>query len=79
MLIYHFKDEEDHIVLFGTAGWSSYFMASFEKLDERTEKGLWSRAEKLLPDTIKTTHPDNEKISWLRIYKFNKELKHDNV
>lgn len=75
MLIYKVNNEEDHIILFGTSGWSNYFMASFKELDKKTIKALWNRAQKLLPNEIKETHPANEKVSWLRIYKFNKEFK----
>jgi hypothetical protein len=79
MLTYTPNDDQDHVILFGTAGWSSWFMASFKELDDRTRLALWSRAERLLPDNIRKTHPGNSDVSWIRIYKFTKELKHDDI
>ena len=79
MLMYVPKDDQDYIVLYGTAGWSSHFMASLENLDDRTLKALWARANKLLPNDIKKTHPGNARVSWLRIYKFTREYKDGDV
>lgn len=79
MLIYEPNDDYDHIVLFGTCGWKSWFLASFEELNQKIEKGLWDRANKLLPKDVKTTHPDNEVVSWMRVYKFTKGLKRDDI
>ena len=75
MLTYIPNDDKDYVVLFGTAGWSSWFMASCDDLKPETMKALWQRAKKLLPESVKKTHPDNENISWLRVYKFTKEMK----
>lgn len=64
---YKEEPEKDCIVTFGVSGWSSSFNASLP-LDWPIEK-LIETCDRKIPDHIRKTHPANEKLKWIKIYR----------
>lgn len=71
MPFYERKTDQECVILFGTAGWSSYFLANMPKDHDLTY--LWERANKSLPKNVKESHPANSEIKWLKVFRFEKE------
>lgn len=61
------KPELDCVVSFGVSGWSSYFFASLP-LDHTCDQ-LIETCQRRIPETIKKSHPANENVKWIKIYR----------
>ena len=74
MTLPHFeeKPELDYVVTFGVSGWSSYFFASLP-LDHPIEK-LIETCDRKIPADIRKTHPANEKLKWIKLYRIAAKL-----
>ena len=70
------KPEEDCVVTFGVSGWSSYFFASLPK--DYDIKKLYETADRRIPNEIRKTHPSNEKLKWIKVFRFEKKEEFDN-
>jgi len=69
------KPEQDCVVTFGVSGWSSYFFASLPP-DYPAEK-LYKTADRMIPDHIRRTHPANDKLKWIKIFRFESKITFD--
>lgn len=67
MLQYIEKPEDDCVITFGVSGWSSYLFASWPK-GYAPEK-IYDLCSRRIPDHIKKSHPANEKIKWIKVYR----------
>ena len=67
-MLYHESDEDDHVVMFGVSSWTGYFFLSASEENYNIDS-LWERAEKFIPKEIRESHPENNKLRYLKIYK----------
>lgn len=65
--------DQECVIWFGTAGWSSHFMAVMPKDHDLTY--VWERANKSIPKHVRESCPENSCVNWLRVYRFEKEEK----
>jgi hypothetical protein len=66
------KPELDCVITFGVSGWSSYFFASLP-LDHTCEQ-LIKTCQRRIPEAIRKSHPANENLKWIKIYRISAKL-----
>jgi hypothetical protein len=71
------KPELDCVVTFGVSGWSSYFIASLP-LDHTCEQ-LIETCQRRIPEVIRKSHPANETLKWIKIYRISAKLNIEQV
>ncbi len=67
------QPERDCVITFGVAsGWSSYLNASLPK--GYPIEDLVERVTAMIPKAIRLSSPDNNKVSWIKVFRFEDKL-----
>lgn len=60
------------VITFGVAGWSGHFMALLPPGYDANL--LRDTAQRMIPNDVKNTHPDNAKVKWIKLFRLESEV-----